>query len=123
MNTTSRLKIGAIIRKYRKQNNYTQEQLAELIDLTPGFLGQIERDETYPKLDNLAKIVQVLGIDANLLFYPERTLEIDMDIALLDNEIMLRMSKLNRANKEGLLVIIKKLAELQIENAKQKGET
>ena len=123
MNTTSRLKIGAIIRKYRKQNNYTQEQLAELIDLTPGFLGQIERDETYPKLDNLAKIVQVLGIDANLLFYPERTLEIDMDIALLDNEIMLRMSKLNRANKEGLVVIIKKLAELQIENTIQKGET
>lgn len=123
MSTTSRLKIGAIIRKYRKQNNYTQEQLAELIDLTPGFLGQIERDETYPKLDNLAKIIQVLGIDANLLFYPEHKLEIDMDIALLDNEIMLRMSKLNRANKEGLLVIIKKLAELQIENARQKGET
>lgn len=123
MSTTSRLKIGAIIRKYRKQNNYTQEQLAELIDLTPGFLGQVERDETYPKLDNLAKIIQVLGIDANLLFYPEHTLEIDMDITLLDNEIMLRMSKLNRANKEGLLVIIKKLAELQIENTIQKGET
>ena len=46
-----------------------------------------------------------------------------MDISLLDNEIMLRMSKLNRANKEGLLVIIKKLAELQIENTIQKGET
>lgn len=46
----------------------SQEQLAEKIDKTTSFVGQVERGECLPKIETLQALISHLGIDANLLF-------------------------------------------------------
>lgn len=108
----NKYKIGAILRSYRKKNHYTQENLAEIINVTPGFLGQIERDETYPSVDNLTKLIQALDIDANVIFHPEHDDgEVNHDI--IANEFKILFSKLSPNNQELVTMLMKKMAEQQ----------
>lgn len=124
MNSMLKIKIGAIVRIARKRKNYTQEQLAELLNVTAGFLGQIERDESYPSFDNLVKMIHILDLDPQLLFFPDNEgIPQDFEIQLLDNEIKLSISKLNRTNKETILYLSKRLMELQSMNTATKGAT
>ena len=106
MQFDSKLKIGAVIKDFRKRNGYTQEQLAELIEITPGFLGQVERDETYPNIENLNRIIHILNIDANYIFYKQ-------DSELLLNEINIVLRNLSYYEQEYILSMSKKLKSLR----------
>lgn len=64
-------RLAQIIRNRRIAMAMSQEQLAERIDKTPGFIGQIERGECMPKIETLQALVSCLGIDANELFSDE----------------------------------------------------
>lgn len=108
----NKYKIGKILREYRQKNRYTQEQLAEAIGVTPGFLGQIERDETYPSIDNLTKIIHVLDIDANTIFHPQ-AMEEESETAILVNEFKIQFTKLSKNNQEIITLLMKKMAEQQ----------
>lgn len=46
----------------------SQEELAEKIDKSTSFIGQVERGECFPKFETLQALVACLGIDANELF-------------------------------------------------------
>ena len=59
METT--LKIGEKIKRLRKANNLTQEELANRAYLTKGFISQLERDLTSPSIVTLKGILDVLG--------------------------------------------------------------
>ncbi len=59
------------IRKRRLKMNLSQEELAERIDKTPSFIGQLERGECMPKIETLQLLIHELGIDANALFIGE----------------------------------------------------
>lgn len=61
-------KIGIIIRKSREGLGMSRESFAEKIDKTVGFVGQMERGESLPKFETLRSIVNVLNMDANVLF-------------------------------------------------------
>lgn len=114
-------KIGAILREYRQKNHLTQEQLAEMIDITPGFLGQIERDETYPSIDNLTKLIRKLNIDANTIFHPQDN-PLNKDTDIFFNEIKIQFPKLTREHQEITLTLIRKLSELQNRNEQKKPQ-
>lgn len=58
-----------MIRTKRKKRRLTQEKLAEQTNLTTGFIGQIERGESMPSLENLLALVTALDIDPRTLFY------------------------------------------------------
>ena len=59
-----------MIKEYRIKNNYTQEQLAEIINLSPRQLQRIEKDEDKTKIDTIRKIIKVLNIpDEEILKY------------------------------------------------------
>lgn len=61
--------LGRKIRKRRKEKKYTLEQLAEKLDVSTTFIGQIERAKGVPSLETLVKIANVLEISTdNLLF-------------------------------------------------------
>ena len=121
MNTHEEFKIGELIRNYRMKNNLTQEKLAELIGVSSGSIGQIERDETYPKLDNLAKLVDILNIDGNAVFYYNKRYHNENE--LLKNEILLCLDKLDHTEKDVILCMMKKLISLhQIKDAEQQPE-
>lgn len=58
---------GRLVRESRIAQGYTQEQLAELADITARHLHTIEYGETEPGLRIVTALADILGIDLNLL--------------------------------------------------------
>ncbi len=57
---------------HRKQNNYSQEKLAEKADVHPTYIGKIERGEMNPSIVFLDKIARAFNITlAQLLTFPD----------------------------------------------------
>lgn len=54
-----------MIKENRIKKNYTQEQLAEIINISPRQMQRIEKDENKTKLETLKKIIKVLQIPDN----------------------------------------------------------
>lgn len=61
--------LGAKIRNRRKEKGYTLEQLAERLDVSTTFIGQIERAKGIPSLETLVKIANVLEISTDSLLF------------------------------------------------------
>ena len=62
------LKIGKNIKKYRKLKGYTQQQLADKINMGLNFTGKIEIAYTYPSIPTLVLIADALDIKLMDLF-------------------------------------------------------
>lgn len=61
--------LGEQIRKQRKLKKYTLEQLAEKLDVSTTFIGQIERAKGIPSLETLVKIANVLEVSIDSLVF------------------------------------------------------
>lgn len=61
-------KIGLIIRKYRENQGYTQEDFAEECQISRAYYGRIERGEHSITLETCEKICKTLGINIRELF-------------------------------------------------------
>ncbi|MBQ4517975.1 MAG: helix-turn-helix transcriptional regulator [Clostridia bacterium] len=61
--------LGKHIRKRRKEKGYTLEQLAEKLDVSTTFIGQIERAKGIPSLETLVKIANILEISTDCLLF------------------------------------------------------
>lgn len=59
--------IGNRIKIMRERANLTQEQLAELVDISPTHMSVIERGVKTPKLDTFVRIANALGVSADVL--------------------------------------------------------
>ena len=62
--------LGKRIRELRKARLLTQEELAELADLHPTYIGGIERGEKNPSIQSLLKIAEGLEVDIKDLISP-----------------------------------------------------
>jgi transcriptional regulator with XRE-family HTH domain len=70
------MKIGNKIKKIRELKNYTQEYMAQSLNISLNGYGRLERDEveiTVNRLEDIAKILemdllQVLGFDEKQIF-------------------------------------------------------
>ena len=60
-------RMGAIIKEARKNAGLTQEQLSEMIDVTPAFVGHIERGERSVSLKTLFAVADELNISFDYL--------------------------------------------------------
>ena len=60
-------RMGAIIKEARKNAGLTQEQLSEIIDVTPAFVGHIERGERSVSLKTLFAVADELNISFDYL--------------------------------------------------------
>lgn len=67
--------VGQRIREYRKQKNWTQEQLAEAASLHYSYIGGIERGDRNISLETLEKIATALDIPTRELFSHEAVLD------------------------------------------------
>ncbi len=61
--------LGEQIRKHRKNKHYTLEQLAEILDVSATFIGQIERAKGIPSLETLVKIANALETSTDSLLF------------------------------------------------------
>lgn len=55
----STIKIGDILRRTRKSLGYTQEEVAEMLDLASRYISDIERDKTKGSIDTLVKLCNI----------------------------------------------------------------
>ena len=62
MNNINYVNLGEKIKSTRKERGYTQEKLAEICDISTGFLGHIERGTRKLSLDTLFCIATVLNV-------------------------------------------------------------
>lgn len=94
--------LGQQIRKQRKIKKYTLEQLAEKLDVSTTFIGQIERAKGVPSLETLVKIANVLEISVDCLlfgdlnekssnaYFMERIAELTKDYTQKEKELLLK---------------------------------
>ena len=61
--------LGKHIRAKRKEKENTLEQLAEKLDVSTTFIGQIERAKGIPSLETLVKIANVLETSVDSLLF------------------------------------------------------
>ena len=53
---------------YRKQAGLTQEKLAEAIDMSTSYIGDMQARERFPSAETIDKIAAALEIPVSLLF-------------------------------------------------------
>lgn len=81
--------IGKKIKRLRKKNDLTQEELAGRCELTKGFISQLERNLTSPSIATLIDILDALGTNLNEFFSDEEDEQIvftEQDYFELENE-------------------------------------
>ena len=57
--------LGDNIRKYRKENNISQEDLAEKLGVTRQSISLWENNQTQPSIDNIIAIAKVFGLSTD----------------------------------------------------------
>ncbi len=60
--------LGKQIKQLRLERGLSQEQLSEMIYISPRQMCLIENGNSYPSLDTFIRIAEVLGIDVNKFF-------------------------------------------------------
>lgn len=65
--------LGSIIKATRERANITVEVLATQTGISERYLYRIENEGSKPSYDVLYKLIRILSIPADTIFYPERT--------------------------------------------------
>ncbi|MEK3879194.1 helix-turn-helix domain-containing protein [Paenibacillus sp. FSL M7-0420] len=86
--------LGARLRQERQRLNMTQEKLAEMVDISHAYIGQIERAERSVTLDTLVRLANQLGVTIDDLLHES--------IEISDEFYANKINKLlnNRSSKE-----------------------
>ncbi|MBQ2923304.1 MAG: helix-turn-helix transcriptional regulator [Tyzzerella sp.] len=100
-----RIILGKRIREERQKLNLTQEVLAEDIDLTTSYVGQIERGERNLTLECLVRVSNRLGVTVDYLL--SDSLSVSQDTYLTQVAQLLNGKSL--AEKEMAVDILKTL--------------
>lgn len=99
MKTTKEL-LGARIKELRKAKGLSQSQLSESIGIDPKHLSRIEVGNSYPSLDRLERMANVLGVDIKDFF--------EFGHLEKKKEVVESLSKLlKEANEDNLRLIFK----------------
>lgn len=69
------LTTGQRIRKLRKNNGYTQERLAEALDVALMTIVRWEHDTRLPYADNLLKLSTLFGVSAEYILKGDSNLD------------------------------------------------
>ena len=78
---------GEKIKRLRKLRNYTQEQLAEMIDIAPRNLSKIEVGANFVTAETLEKLIVALNVTTEELFANDHIKEPKELLAEIYNKI------------------------------------
>ena len=99
--------IGSKIKEARERAHLTQEELAEIIDISPTHMSVIERGVKTPKLDTFVKIVKALNLSADALLLDGMD-QVNNSIVA---ELSVRLGRLTDENQNRILNAIRALTE------------
>ena len=72
--------IGANIARLRREHNMKQDELAEMLDVTPQAVSKWENGASMPDIALLPKIAKIFGVTIDDLFGADRTPEPDVQM-------------------------------------------
>ncbi len=78
---------GKRLKEVRKLNNFTQKQLAKLLDVSESAITNWERGFSCPSIENIAKICTTCNVSANYLLGIEEDFMLNLN-SLTPNTIM-----------------------------------
>ena len=84
MNSVELKAIGERISKRRKQLGYTQEQIADIMEVSIQMISNLERGNKAIKIENLIKISEILGVSTDYILTGKHS---DKDINTIINRI------------------------------------
>ena len=76
--------IGKRIQNRRKQQGYTQEQLADMMNVSIQMVSNLERGNKAIRIDNLINLCQILDISTDYILTGKETLD---DLSVLATRI------------------------------------
>lgn len=110
-----RKNIGKKIKLARSKTNYTQEDLAEKISLSPRYISQLERGIAFGSASTIVGLCKALNISSDFLFndlIETNSKELDN---FIDNNFLKNYSQLNEYNKKVINRLASDLIKLQLE--------
>ena len=113
--------VGNRVRDLRLLKGFSQEQLALLAEITPTYLGLVERNAKNPTLKVIQQICNALNISLSDFFAD--TVEINNSLDATTVQIIAQLSNRTQEEKEMILQITKdmfKLRDLPIITKKKK---
>jgi transcriptional regulator with XRE-family HTH domain len=66
---------GQAIRRFRLQNKWTQESLAEKLDISANFLSNLENGKAWVSPKTVSKLAIIFNIHPHELFMPEHIMD------------------------------------------------
>ncbi len=95
---------GSKIKEYRIKMGLTQNEVAEALSVTPGYICNVENGRTAMSLRILTYYAKLMKVSLDSLV---GELESDYRATALDREILDQIAKLSDANKKKLLNTLK----------------
>ena len=108
--------IGERIKFWRQQRKLTQERLAEIVELTPGFISLIETGKKRASLETLLSICRALNITFNDLLVGNQIIQ-NTDYNTEFSELTV---KLNESERHLVFEITKAVCKTIYRNRKEK---
>lgn len=102
-NKKTDIKIGEILRKTRKSLGYTQEDVAEMLDLASRYVSDIERNKTKGSIDTLVKLCNIYNITPTFVLQDYLNVKEEFKI---DADLM-GYYELDRRDQEIILALIR----------------
>lgn len=115
-----RKNIGKKIKLARAKAEYTQEELAEKLSLSPRYISQLERGIAFGSASTIINVCKALNINSDFLFHDL----IDNKTPILDNitddKFLEDYLKLNDYNKNIIAVFTNELIKIQSKKENKK---
>ena len=99
--------IGNRIKEAREQAHLTQEDLAEIVGISPTHMSVIERGVKTPKLDTFVRIIKALNLSADALLMDGADQLNDSIVT----ELSVRIGRMPQKDQERILNAIRALTE------------
>lgn len=95
--------VGKRMKTLRKQAGYTQEQIADALDVTVAFISNIENDRVKMNLRVLSYYAKLLNVSIDYLLRPESGEKDDV----LNKEILRLLEKFSTDDKEKFVKVLR----------------
>ena len=108
-----RKNIGKKIKLARAKAEYTQEELAEKLSLSPRYISQLERGIAFGSATTIINVCKALNINSDFLFNDLIDNKTPMLTNIADDKFLQDYLKLNDYNKNVISILTNELVKMQ----------
>lgn len=99
------MSVGSRLKERREAVGITQEELAKLLGVSKGAIGNYETGISYPKIENMTKLFDLLKTDANYIFQDDLTVE-ENHFSEEEKRIVSKIRSLDKYGKKSVIDLL-----------------